>query len=442
MRNKTSYVATLAAVLVLGCDGEHAAEQSVTKPLISGVTDDSFRAAASCGDCTVVNRSTVILPLTGKTITEAKMWSDSTKSGRLIALDERAATVDAQTLVRAEGAAKIARQGKLRDDVYAMSLTTSSELLPVWIWVDYKEDPQPRGLLIANPALRASVEAKNLASLRAVTSKVTSWLDARGYATYDRGTSNPSITADVPISALADLGRLDGVAIVGIKRPGAARGHGNHWFYAVKGSDAQGIIGSAAGQSFCNGEAKQPHSYAYLSVPSGQVYTPAGSTDPHATWTTEFIGATTWTRMAPGSGTYVANWAGGSASNFDAWQWCFSQGIGALNRSYTFHGRDLGGLDQIDMAQDYYVLHWPYPIITISGGQCDDCGPDCFVDCSAQTNKTVEARSYNVLVVGGSDDNSTSSTSDDVIWPSSAFGNPQTTHGDFELPNVVAPAVE
>ena len=434
MRNKTSYAVVLGALFILGCTSDHVPNQLVQEPLLSGVNDDSFRAAASCPDCTIVNRSTVILPLTGKTFTEAKMWSDSSPGGRHIALDDRAAVVDAEALIRAEGALKIARQGKLRDDVYAISLTTSSELLPVWIWADYQDTPQPREALIANAGLRASVESKSLARLRTVTSKVTAWLDARGFTTYDRGTSDPSITADVPISALAELGKRDGVAIVGIRTPGAPTS--TAWFNAVKGPAAQGLVSSAAGQSFCNTEAQQPDSYANLSVPSAQIFSSAGTTSNHMRWTAEIVAATAGSRMAPDATTYIANWDAGSV--FSAWHWCFSAGIGSMNRSWRFDSYVAGGLGPTDMAQDYYAEHWPYPIITLAAG---NCGDTCSTDCSTQTDRTVANRSHNVLVVGGSHDHGTNSTTDDTMAIFSAFANPLTTHSDFELPDLVAPAV-
>jgi hypothetical protein len=156
MRIRALSVVWCGVVLVLGCADAEYPNQSSQSALVSRIDDDSFRASAACADCAILNRSTVVLPLTGKMFTEAKLWSPSTGIARRIALDNAAATVDADDLIRAEGLQKIARQGKLRDDVYAASLTSSPGLLSVWIWADYREDPQPREPLIANPALRTS----------------------------------------------------------------------------------------------------------------------------------------------------------------------------------------------------------------------------------------------------------------------------------------------
>jgi hypothetical protein len=83
------------------------------------------------------------------------------------------------------------------------------------------------------------------------------------------------------------------------------------------------------------------------------------------------------------------------------------------------------------MDFDYVATNSPYPIITASSMNCGQCsGAD-----------TVQNRGYNVLVVGGSNDNGTPTTSDDVIYSDSSWRNWSTPHGDFELPNMVAPSV-
>jgi hypothetical protein len=123
-------------------------------PLVAAVADDSFRDAAKCPDCTVSARSTVTLPLTGKTFTQAKLVSQSTWTPHSAAVDDKGAAVDARAMIAAEGAAKIARQGWLRDDAYARSLTSSSELVPVTIWADFGDEHESREQMVADSTLR------------------------------------------------------------------------------------------------------------------------------------------------------------------------------------------------------------------------------------------------------------------------------------------------
>ena len=58
-------VAALLASAVASCNNESRETTSVASPIVAAITDDSFRAASTCPDCTVTARSTVTLPLTG-----------------------------------------------------------------------------------------------------------------------------------------------------------------------------------------------------------------------------------------------------------------------------------------------------------------------------------------------------------------------------------------
>jgi hypothetical protein len=418
---------------VVGCSSESRETTSVEAPIVAGLTDDAFRAAAGCSDCAVTARSTVTLPLTGKVFTEVKLASASPPVGYSTALDSRGNVVDPRVLLAAEGAAKIARQGKLRDDAYARSLTSSPELVPISIWADFGDRHAPRQQIISNASVRAAHKAQTASRLHAVTAKVTHWLDARGFQVYDRGIDTPVITAAVPASALAALGRLDSVAIVHLRYPDVPAGF--TWYDAVKGPFAHVIVGSASGMAYCNGEGWQPDDYTYLTP--YQRFDATGTVQSHTRWTSELISATASTRMAPGASPYIANWVFTPVEKYTAWQWCYSQDIHNLNRSAGTSNGPIGALAE-DMAQDYYAYHWPYPLITLSAGNCvNSFGP---VDCAQTLNGVhVTNRSYNTLVVGASDSNTTGGTSDDFLADFSQYANPVTTHNDFELPNLVAP---
>src|SRR4029079_1003254 len=150
-------------------------------PCVAGITDATLRGASGCSDCVVTARSAITLPLTGKVLIEAKLASSS--AAHAIAVDGRGNVVDARALLAAEEAAKGARQGRLRDDAYARSLTSSSELVPISIWADFSDEHAPREAIIASSTLRAEHKARTASRLQVVTSKVTKWLDARGFHT-------------------------------------------------------------------------------------------------------------------------------------------------------------------------------------------------------------------------------------------------------------------
>jgi len=424
---------------------------AVTTPLVAAITttpvaaatDDAFRAAAGCPDCTVIARSTVTLPLTGKAIVQAKLISPAGPATYRIALDGGGNSVDTTSLLAAEGAAKISRQSKLRDSVYARSTMSSSELVPVSIWADVVGDHDPREQMRSDANFRATRLAQNASRLQTGTSKVTAWLDANGFATHTRGADTPLITAEVPASALADLGRLDGVAIVDLRYPEVLNGF--NWFDAVKAPSAQYLVSSAAGIPFCNGEGDQPDSYTYLDL-SGILDSSSHPTM-HARWTSELISTTAGNSMAPGAAFYLpANDLGTDGyDRYQAWTWCFSDlGIWNMNRSagsVPTGGSGASGLLLDDMALDYYAVNWPYPLITASAGNCVDGyggGVDCITG-SPVNGAYTDNRSYNTLIVGSSDGDGSPQTSDDFMSDFSQYINPVTTNNDFELPNLVAP---
>jgi hypothetical protein len=433
--------AALVAVGVVSCSNQPTETTSIEAPLVAGITDDAFRTAADCPDCAVLTRSTVNLPLTGKVFTQVKLASTKAQAAHAAALDGDGKKVDPRALLAAEGAAKIARQGKLRDDAYARSLTSSEELVPIAIWADFRDRHLPRELMIANSTLRITYQADAASRLQAATSKITRWLDARGFRTYDRGIDSPLITADVPASALAALGRLDGVAIVHLKQPEVLASF--NWYDAVKGPAAHAVVGAVGGLPFCNGEGWQPDDYTYTPAPAGQIFDSTAITSPHTRWTSELIAATTSIRMAPGASLYMASWHPTTGSMYDAWSWCYGLGIHNMNRSA---GIGFGPLapQADDMAQDYYAYHWPWPTITLAAGNCANA-QGFVIACDYDTNVRnvfVGNRSYNTLIVGASDGKDTSQTNDDALGTFSQYLNPNTTNGDHELPNLVAPGDE
>lgn len=311
-------VSTAALVLtgIASCGPRAERESSVQSPLVSGITDDTLRAAAACPDCAVIARSTVTLPLTGKTFTDLKLVSATGALPHAAAVDIDGKVVDSRALIAAEGAAKITRQGKLRDDAYSRSSGSSSELVPIEIWADFGDQHAPREQILSNSTLRAANRAQTASRLHATTSKVTAWLDARGCRTYDRGLESPVITADVPASALAALGRLDGVAIVHLRYPDRLAGFA--WFDTVRGPAAQATVSSAAGLAFCNGEGGQPSVYTYLNVAPWQIFDATAQSTVHAKWTTELVSATTSFRMAPDALPYIAGWIATPSDRYTA----------------------------------------------------------------------------------------------------------------------------
>ena len=301
---KVLFTTSIGIFLISGCTadprGGNERLGSAHENVGPTLTDDTLRKATQCDGCAIVGHGHVALPLTGRSYTEAKLTSSDGLRTATIALDDATGdVVDTGSLQRVEQSSRFARQGRLTDELYAVSQSSSAGLVPVWIWTNANESRPRRDTLLRDAAARAKNEADRLATLHGAAAPVTAWLDARGFATYERGDHTPLIDADVPASALAELGRLAAVASVGYRAPGQEAST-VAWYDTVKSTSAQGVVGSANGVTFCNMEGNQPSSYAWLSVPSSQIASATAPGGWHIQWTTELIASTQAPyRMAP-----------------------------------------------------------------------------------------------------------------------------------------------
>ncbi len=130
--------------------------------------------------------------------------------------------------------------------------------------------------------------------------------------------------------------------------------------------------------------------------------------------------------VAPGADLYSA-----AADSYDdddiieAMEWAIDQGVRIINCSFGFDTDR--ALDALDRYFDYVVRN-DWVIITKSAGNRGQTDGDV----------TSPGLAWNIITVGGINDGGTSDWSDDVMYASSSFGDPQSTHGDREKPEVVA----
>lgn len=428
-RNRWIVLGSVALLIVSieGCSSDDSTSEK-TRSIQSTLTKESaeaaLRAAAGCSDCSVLGYADISLPLTQRHIIHGKVLTKD-KNIELIALDENSRTVDIDALVSAESGAIFARQGHLRDELYALSQSNTTETIPIWILSDYHDTSPRREDLIADPKLEDADATARAMALRSAAAPIVAWLEAHQYKIGDRGDRTPIITADVPASALTILGKLPGIAVVGLRE--APRPNSLAWFDTVNAGSVQSTIPSTS-TPFCMKELYQPDSYANLIVPSANIAAPTGTSGEHATWTTELIASTGPYRMAPSAPTYIANMTGSGGINLDEWCWSRARN---LNFSYGSSSGVPGDLSAQDIRFDYYTKHSPYPLITVTAGNDGDfAGYD-----------TVVNRGYNVLIVGASDDKGTTNPSDDTIAGFSSWRNPPSLHKDREAPAIVAPGV-
>ena len=129
---------------------------------------------------------------------------------------------------------------------------------------------------------------------------------------------------------------------------------------------------------------------------------------------------------APGCNLYSANNKARAALRWAV----HDQDCTVVNQS--FHRSSEPGSDSLssdDLYGDWLALHWPYPLFVHAAGNFWDGDPD---DIHPPSSEYVNHKGFNTIAVGNHDD-SASAMSD-----SSVYRNPDSPHGDRELPEISA----
>jgi Subtilase family len=129
---------------------------------------------------------------------------------------------------------------------------------------------------------------------------------------------------------------------------------------------------------------------------------------------------------APSCSLHSAN-----TKDLDALRWA-AKDKGCTVISQSFH-RDSepksGGLSYDDIYKDWLVLQWPYPTICQAAGNYWDGDYD---EIDPPESEYVNHKGYNSLAVGNHNDSASAMSGDSV------YRNPQSSHGDRELPEIAA----
>jgi hypothetical protein len=122
-----------------------------------------------------------------------------------------------------------------------------------------------------------------------------------------------------------------------------------------------------------------------------------------------------------------------SANSYDlnALRWAV-QDKGCTVISQSFHRASEPGSSTLsfdDIYKDWLVLHWPYPTILQAAGNYWQGDPDGI---TPPQDEYVNHKGYNSLAIGNHDDSASSMSG------STVFRNPNSSHGDRELPELCA----
>jgi len=129
---------------------------------------------------------------------------------------------------------------------------------------------------------------------------------------------------------------------------------------------------------------------------------------------------------APGCSLYSANDKGRAALRWAV----HDQDCTIVNQS--FHRSSEPGSDSLssdDLYGDWLALHWPYPLIVHAAGNFWEDDPD---DIDPPSSEYVNHKGFNTISVGNHDESAS------AISGTSVFRNPDSPHGDRELPEICA----
>ena len=387
-------------------------------------SDGSFTLAAKCPGCKVLAKNKACYPHLGKCVFTAKVFDPAKDVVTGVVLDPvtlAAQPYDNKALKGLDLAQKYLATGPVDDDLQAaLDAAGPTDVLPIVVWLRTVGADPVREALVADPVLAGQVAQAELAANVNVQAEFKKGV-AGAVAFAPVGYFNaPAVWTQATKAEVMYLSSLEAVAALYLWQPSTPLAT-DAWYSTINAGCA--TCNYATSQPVCIIEKNRPDDVSTLSLIDFLNDPPNGSTDAHARWVTGFLRSTT----SPGGGAasastdYLANYYDLYGNNSGpAMNWCASSGARVWNFSQT-------GSAAEDRLFDYWTRVSPYPVIAAAAG---DSGSAAVVD-----NK-----GYNVLSVGGSNDQGDSDRSNDVLWPSSSSKNPTTPNNDRELPLLVAPA--
>lgn len=381
-------------------------------------------------------------------------------------------SVEQGAVAQAERAALPALQRKADAALLQAAARSSIERLPVALWLDVDTDAAEAAVVAAHPAvtwLAGRPIADDLATQRALRAElwnarrgafaeaqdeVAAVVRAAGGVVGYASTSAPVLFADLPAAALSRLADSPRVTTMGLEqgsRPAMSSAGPTVNADWTNGSADQGNgvrVGIIEYHNVRNSGDLSGKVVASYSTTGTLAYTGSGQFD-HPTWVAGAVASksATYRGVAPGAVIVTAGTGGYNPSLstdrdiIQAADWALSPGGGDADMVSLSLGQDTAtGAEEARRYFDAVGSKDGRLVLAAAGnyttfGHWDVLSP---------------ATGYNVLAVGGVDDRGTGSTADDRIWfvPGSngsnyrdPLGTAWNAHGDYNKPNVSAPAV-
>lgn len=414
-------------------------------PLTSGApTLDELRSIFDCPKCEGLNAVPLYLPHSGVEAYSAKLRDPLSGAAFVATVRADRSPVNERDLLAAERAAYAAKYGKLHENL-AKSATAAKRGTKLPIRIAATMSP-PIADKASGIAAEAAFMSAHRANVSAATAPIDAWVLAHGGEVTYKSPDVPYVDAEVDASEVGGLSSLPFVQGVALRSPEVPASF--NWHTAVRAAAAKSAGATGSGTRICVLESSQPLYPTLFALEATRTSYVGGSGD-HTQNVMGVIQDTVGNTYTIATGALLnlsnANLNGTTNGDMD---WCLStRSAPIVNMSKS--AITSGGVDEWEL--DYRVKIPPYPLIAAAAGNSVDPNPSTtFLYGWHQ----VKNRSYNTMIVGAAADRDfTASLDNDYMMdqnvhppnpetPPSMFGsswlNPTTTHGDYELPHLVA----
>ena len=467
------------------------AQRSVaqTTPEVAAVEEVAEREDVPASRLAVAEMDATSLPLTGRELHRAKLVDERTGRVYGVTLDQAGEAVDFEQAKQAERAAYEEQYGALHPVLYQqLQSMAEGETLTVAIWLEMDglealSRPEPEHEMAtaeagdAAPPVRevdadggegdgpqeekdeqASPErptapdsdrAEEAAAIEAAEAENAQWLAERvsavqeplldelaerGYEATTASDTAPLVYVELPraeILEMAERADVDTIYapnenadLMDVAKPTQKADVAENW-----GFEGDGV--SVAILEDSRVEFDNPYLDLGGSSESDTVRVPGDSNvDQHATATAGMVASQHGTQegIAQGADLYSANATTYNDSDLsDAMDWAVNNHLDIINNSW---GGNTGNTDLNvhDRHLDYIVRNEADTVTVAAGNEANGC--------QSGTDRVVSpARAYNVISVGGFNDNNTTTWDDDTVYICSSFVDPST---GVEKPEVAA----
>lgn len=457
-------ISSLAFILLLAVQGVAAAATSTTQDSDSlsaeeeaALTSASSTTGIDKEDLEIIDHATVFLPLTNRTLEDYKVSDSSRETVVTVTLDENDAEADLQSLLDAEAEEHFQLYGRMSEELAQElgSPTTTATASLTFDLLAKESDPEPAETLVevaiwvpddltagTRPAPSVSTSEDEVQAALTQRQKdvrqsaddalatLVSELEQKGYS-YTKSETASALVAWLPPEYVRDD--------LAIRREQIDRIHKAPSYepqlevqIPTVGSDvvqARGITGLGVPVGVIEAGGQVSTSNPYLGCIAVHDTTHSCLSAHTATVVGIVCASGHPTRFGHAPGASV--WLGGSCNGKTGQLKSRSSAAvawGAQALSLSFGLAQKGGkLGSLDRFYDTLVANSWTTVVVAAGNQGNGSG-----------QITSPASAWNVITVGFTDDQNTTSLADDVVHPASSFVDPPSFNGDREKPELVA----